>query len=449
VMILGLDMFFVLFRDESEVRSRHLGFIVHFCTAGTASIAVSVLLVAIICDVIPISREGGQYSPHTTVSFYLYLVLCMCSNLVLSSVVSRMRFMHKVFKRKHAKPSYWKGPLTHAALAVCVIPVPLTCHYASVECSLTTKISGQMVYSLVLGVIYVYYLVHTYLGASNMEFFVDFQSNVRQFVVWCVAFWGPTLYVSITQDRNFGVYMIFFLPPYCLWVFAIDNFLFVVIRVLSRKLLKRDHLVNFDLQGKYFNDLEGVQGVACLISHKETREMLLDYSKMRYCAETVEFMIEVRECVALEKTHPDVARQKAIRCVNKFVDVSSHERVNLSDPCRKRMEVLVATNVFKDMDDLFSQAFQDVGLLVSTNLVPQFLVSPQFLQHTSGLQNDENLMRALRNNGLLVPESREWDRRSSYMPSNIPMSTVQSIAIQRIAENSPAGSMRSSLGVDT
>ncbi|KNC79756.1 hypothetical protein SARC_07856 [Sphaeroforma arctica JP610] len=407
VLLVALLLFFIVFWNEPEVCSRHHAFIAHFWAAAFSGCVFTIAWAAVMLQVTSLEalNEDGSYkSTFTEIVLWLFICEWFCEAMMLSAVVSRMYFMHVVFNNgSSAQPKYWLSVAIHTAIFIVSMTPQLVCYYGQKDCSVLEFRIGNLFYEAVLCGRYFYYLAFT--NVSSFQYFLDFKTNIRVFAAFFVFYWSTMIYSCATNSYDTISYFRLFIHPCLVWLFTLDNFLLVVLRVLSRRFGKSTLLQNYDLLGQYYEELQYGKCVGCLLFNHETRDILLSYAGSRHCAEAVEFEICIAECKQLEKQSVQEARDMARDCTEIFVRVNSSKEINIKRTVRNRIIDLVNKDSYKDIDDLFYQASFEILNQISQNLLSGFYQTPEFIAFQQECDNRSKLTEALRVNGLIVVDN--------------------------------------------
>eukprot|EP01134_Creolimax_fragrantissima_P005071 CFRG5071T1 len=401
VMVLLLIAFFVKYWEEPEIRSRHHGFIIHFCTAALAGCILGVVNAAItleITGVEAVTPEGEGSTLYRNLIFFTRGGINLCGHMVLSAVICRMRFMFIIFHSREMGPNYWMGTLAHIVLFFLSTISYGTCEYNAYGsiCSTAKLNSGGLCYVLILSIQYTYYLVYT---RKASIYFVDWEGNLRCFIVFSLITWGGIIYTMAVPDGRVQVaYLGWYIVPFQTWLFAIDNFLFVVVRVLSRKYGKYNLLAKVDLEGAYFRNHENAKGLVDILENDETRDMFVQYAESRHCPEQVEFLLAVQSCTRISPSENRVSIETQVKdIINIYVRIDSDKEINLPQIVRERLLTRVEDNNYREVTTLFAESYDEISCLVSHNLLLTFLGTPAYRAYAEKQEDQNKLLLSLYN----------------------------------------------------
>ncbi|KNC86212.1 hypothetical protein SARC_01622 [Sphaeroforma arctica JP610] len=149
-------------------------------------------------------------------------------------------------------------------------------------------------------------------------YFVDWYGNLRCFIICELCFWGPVIYGLIIGDQWRVTLATWVEGCFFAWLFGIDNFLFIIVKVLAQALSRGDILEHIDLQGAYLRAHENGKELSTLLSLEKTpqRNMFLRYAERRHCAEQVAFPIEVQACSLAKYSNNQSIVEKAVHIAN-------------------------------------------------------------------------------------------------------------------------------------
>eukprot|EP01134_Creolimax_fragrantissima_P005010 CFRG5010T1 len=185
------------------------------------------------------------------------------------------------------------------------------------------------------------------------------------------------------------VYLGWYLIPFLTWLFMVDNFSFIIVRVLSRT-FGNELLVNIDVQGAYFRNHENAKGLLDILQNLETRELFVRYAQKRHCLEQVEFLLAVQNCTLATATEDRNSVEIQVKeIVDLYVRIDSEKEVNLPQIVRERLLAKVDDNNYREVTSLFEEAFDEISCLVSHNLLLTFLGIPEYRAYAEK-QNDQN-----------------------------------------------------------
>ncbi|KNC86222.1 hypothetical protein SARC_01632 [Sphaeroforma arctica JP610] len=414
---LVLILFFYIFWDEPEVRSRHHGFISHFCGSVVYTCVLGPISAAIFLEQssikavditvsggIPIITKSQVYSSLVVWSTVLYY---FGFGMIFSAVINRMRFMYLIFHKRQSQPEYWTGVVQHVLFfSATVTPSTLVCYYADVECTDAQSASGPIVFGATLAIEYSFYLFHT--RYAHM-YFVDWYGNLRCFIICEFGFWSPVVYGLITGDAWRVASATWLVGCFMAWLFGIDNFLFIIVKVLARALCRDDILENIDLQGAYFRAHENAKELLALLSLEKTREMFLRYAEGRHCEEQVEFLIDVQACSLAKDSENQTIEEKVVLIANRYVRPDSEKEINLPQVVRDKLLRKIEEKDYLDVATLFEEAFHEIATMISRNLILNFVKSPEYLEYAEKATENQRIQKVLEDKGMMA--SRGPDHR--------------------------------------
>ncbi|KNC85496.1 hypothetical protein SARC_02333 [Sphaeroforma arctica JP610] len=124
---------------------------------------------------------------------------------------------------------------------------------------------------------------------------------------------------------------------YIAWLYGIDQFLFIIVKVVARALNRGDILDNIDLQGPHFRAHENAKELLLFLASEETREIFLQYAQRRHCTEQVEFLIEILSCTTSKDSTNHTLGEKVVHIADEYVRPDSDKEVNLPHEMRDKL----------------------------------------------------------------------------------------------------------------
>eukprot|EP01134_Creolimax_fragrantissima_P003106 CFRG3106T1 len=300
------DLFFIViciflykYRNEHEVRSRHRYFLAHFNIGAMVIPIINLLGVAV---------TTAQFSTNQSTNQSLYTAYACVITFVtvlgpVSSVFLRQRFMYQVFWKGAPTTWFWEYFVMmpwYFFLALLVVVNLIVGHIINGDLEWNLFITYIPVYvvGLLMWTEFSYYAWHV---REASFVFVDVWQAYRFLIAWGVTF--LIFHFSVAYRHSIALsslsatshLMASLLGAY------IDFFFLPLLKVLCRS--HGYHILDeYDFGGSClgidFNHIELV------LNDPEACNLLLEFSKLRYCSEAVEFLIEWKELEELYRLQP-------------------------------------------------------------------------------------------------------------------------------------------------
>ncbi|KNC81051.1 hypothetical protein SARC_06611 [Sphaeroforma arctica JP610] len=398
--LLALIAFFAFFWKEPEVRSRHHGFIINYCACALClevSVLISASIIMQITSIKAITATGMNDTWLSLVGFWLITLVNFFALNMIVPVVARMRYINELYVHRNRFASYWGVPIIYLVLYFLTAFMSMAiCEYAvdpTTPCTATEKFSGTIVFVAIHNVHY-FYLVWSAWGAK--DYFIDFVGNVRMYMIFFVGTWAAIAYGIVSDNPADIWYLWFFETWFKLWVIGIENFGFIIVRVLGRKITKGSSLRGLDLEGEHFREGENRKGVVNLLRIPETADLFLAQVKKMHAEENILFLRSVLDC---NNNRDDASVVRAI--VDEFIVADSPQEVNITAPVREKTLKKLNTGDYYDSKALFDDAFMEVSILVTRNSLPAFLNSSEYMAWCAERDEHDHLIALLRKNSLM------------------------------------------------
>ncbi|KNC73477.1 hypothetical protein SARC_13965 [Sphaeroforma arctica JP610] len=378
IFLLG---FIFKYWHEPEVRSRNHDFTLHFLGMGLLQEVVLILTAALTLQIMPlkaVDMSTGAMNPDwSTAAFWAYLWLTFCLNQLLVPNLARMRYIKALFCEQNEAVSYWILPLGYLLLWFCTTFVSLVyCQFnGSHTCNLWETYSGLIVF-LALHNIHYYYCAWKSRHARHL--FIDYISNIRLYTIFVLFFW-VLIVITLSGENQVSLwYLYFYQPWFMLVIFSLENFAFLVARVLGRKWGGENALGGIDMVGEHYRESESRnKGVEELLGVEHTRKIIQQVARQQLCEENVDFLIAVYACNQTKPASISMVHSIA----SQFLESSSPKEINITGSCRDRTLKAIQSEDpmhYKDTEPLFRAAVAQVMKNVSTNCLPDVYKSKEY-----------------------------------------------------------------------
>ncbi|KNC77789.1 hypothetical protein SARC_09760 [Sphaeroforma arctica JP610] len=403
VCLLLLVVFFVKYWNEPEVRSRHHGFIVHYCVCAfllEVSVLCTAALLLQITSLKGLNADGKTLNEVWVQTVFVSLVFMnFCALSTIVPIVARMHYIFELTGNRNIEPRYWKVPVFYLVLYVCTSFTSLmACRYIKDDCTTAETYSGTITF---LVVCIVHYYVCAWRARSARKSFNDYWGNVRMFTTFTI-FVGSVVSFGMVVNHPLNVIILWFYEPLMkVWIFGLEHFAFVAVRVLSRHWKGVETLSNIDMTGDHYREMAYTEGVVGLLKIEETAALFLEFSRKTVRQESILFLVAVLK----GRTCRTKAEQEATRkhILETYIATQSVHQVNISHLERNTIIGRLSNKQYTESVpmEVFDGAFREITLLVTSNLLATFLASEEYQAWTQKMDREDKLVALLRQNQLL------------------------------------------------
>ncbi|KNC79772.1 hypothetical protein SARC_07845 [Sphaeroforma arctica JP610] len=448
IMACLLCGFFYRFRNTPEVKSRRHAHLIHFCIVAILHPSARLLMAAVRFGQTPF-RPTRPKDPNAAYHSWLLtgrLLQFFTAGSLLAAIVCRLVYMYLALRTESqgTKPRYWVlVVISFLWFIPCMLPM-IWCNWH--VCSMQKMFSSLYAYLGSLSIIYLILILKT---RDAEKAFVDFHSNIRLFIAFCITFWIPVVWVNSSNTPTsftFFSYFALFLGPYILWMFIIDSFALIIIRVTSRHLFRRRVLEDIDLEGEYYRRMECLgTNILQMVKDPGLFSLMLAHanSMEHLCGENLMFLEAINKCKQTEAKNSAQARHEWLTVVEEYIVIESVNEVNLVSRTRNKVlehahDEIAWTNV-----NWAARAAQmEVNYNLTQSWLPAFLKSEKYqkyrenqLKEVESLHNQ--IKRTSSNSGSSTNDSG-YSRRENTQESGLV--NIQDDEITNIASGSRRGS---------
>lgn len=264
--------------------------------------------------------------------------------LATSAVILRHRLMYNVFCKRIINPGYFGGRdgiiLHLGMLPLTTVFFVLTRLPATYEPWINAMY--QVVTYLPLLLQGGYYLLHT-LGKGMHNYFVNYSSNMRLYIIYIMTFIASSVYMSPHFLRKQEVSDAFLIPTFLGWAILFETFTLVILKIVLHKFSRTRQIfdgVNFS-DDMAMNILADVDELEQIVASPRACGALRSLATAHFCEENVDFLMaiqQLRELATTESYGVDATanvRAKANALVDNFVSTCAPHTVNLSWQARQ------------------------------------------------------------------------------------------------------------------
>jgi len=385
------------FREEPEIRSRHLPYLCQFAVGSILFPLFSIPFAQVSFLQVDVSYQSKEFS---NLFLALSCLLLFSNSLIITSMIARQRFMWLVFVRREARPNYW-GMFWWYALTILSAMFPEiyfseTTNVLSSDVKLWKSLIGSMVvYPLYMGE-WLFYTLQLH-GAS--PFFVDIGINVRFF---CLAL--PVTYVFyvtalVMNATEFVLLVHLWITNAIVLAYTIDALGLLVLKVVLRQLGWKSFLDMIDLKGDVY-DPEDLRRVEALISDRELSVLLQKYAGTQLCEENVNFLLAIRAFCSMDFKSPE-ALATARTLYQDYVRVDAPYELNLTDVVRRALDSTFASEKVAATPTMFGAAEKEIKKLTQ-QLLKEFMVLPDVTALLKRRAKNAEQRRILAESGLIL-----------------------------------------------